>query len=50
MHVKSQAQMAYDTIFIAINENDFNFEANNLIKIAVEKLINVCGKYRARHE
>lgn len=50
IHVKSHAQVAFDTIYIAIKEDDFNFEINNLIKISVEKMINVCRIYRARHE
>lgn len=48
--VKSRAEIALDITSIAIIDDIFDFEINSLIKIAVQKLIEKCRKYRARHE
>lgn len=48
--VNSQAQTALDIINVAIVDDAFNFEINGLIKIAVQKLIEKCRVYRARHD
>lgn len=48
--VIAQTERAYNNIYIVINENDPNFEANDLIKNTGQALVDVCKNYRARHE